>query len=229
MRNAAANLVIAVLAAVLCGFGASAWFTDQRERDFAEWEAYEEVLDTPRDRVRNAIEGVRKDGVHVAPDGRTMVDKAGEKRLERAIAARGADEVPVRVIVWQETNMGGSYLQTEEQLERALADDEPGVLIIWQGPESGDVMLTGGREGYPSFFHSGDFVGDPTSALIAGIDELEVNWTDEDNEFDYWGGTGGGIAAGVMIALGVLVGIGLLFWLVRTLTGGLLKLPGGWR
>ncbi|HEY9563101.1 MAG TPA: hypothetical protein VIR30_04950 [Nocardioides sp.] len=229
MRNAVANLVLAALAALLCGFGASAWFTDKREQEFAQWQAYEEVLDTPRDRVRNAIEGIRKDGVHVAPDGRTMVDEADEKRLEKAIAARGVDEVPVRVIVWQETNMGGSYLQTEEQLERALADDEPGVLVIWEGPESGDVMLTGGRDGYPFQFNTSDFVGDPTTALLAGIDQLTVTWHDDDSEFDYWGGTGGGIAAGVMIALGVLLGIGLFFWLVRTLTGGLLKLPGGWR
>src|SRR3546814_20112412 len=161
MRNAVANLVLAALAALLCGFGASAWFTDKREQEFAQWQAYEEVLDTPRDRVRNAIEGIRKDGVHVAPDGRTMVDEADEKRLEKAIAARGVDEVPVRVIVWQETNMGGSYLQTEEQRAGDLADEAQGVLAIWKGPESGTGVRVEVRRGYHVTCKPNNLCGQP--------------------------------------------------------------------
>ncbi|MDP3894407.1 hypothetical protein, partial [Nocardioides sp.] len=51
-------------------------------------------LPEPGDRVLRAVAELREDRVHVAPDGRPMLDEGAERDLERLIAAR---EVPVHV------------------------------------------------------------------------------------------------------------------------------------
>lgn len=226
MRSRLANLVLSLVVAAGAAVGAAYWTETSRERAVAEYAEQErEGPSAPRDRVRAAIEGVRADGVHVAPDGRSLLDRRDEKALEEALAGLA---IPVRVIFWRETTGGGAHLDTDRQLEEAFGD-ERSVLVVWEGPEEGQVVQTGGTGYVP--FGQFDFVGDPVAAITSAVDEIQADtyWhADRGPGSDYWGGVGGGIGAGALIATGVLLGLGLLWLLVVLVSRGRLKLPGRW-
>ncbi|WP_235735470.1 hypothetical protein [Nocardioides alcanivorans] len=179
------------------------------------------------DRVVNVLEGLADDGVYVAPDARTMLDEAGERKVAEAIAA---SETPVRVVVWTNTRFAGaSGFDIVQQLESGLEESgERGVYLIWEGPEKGTAD-TFGPYGYVSMSPYEDFAGDPAVTLpqlVAQVD-TEVRWSEPSEDFDYWGGVGGGIAAGALISVGALLGLGLAYGLIVLVTKR--RLPGGWK
>ncbi|KQY56515.1 MULTISPECIES: hypothetical protein [unclassified Nocardioides] len=179
------------------------------------------------DRVVNALAGLADDGVYVAPDARDMLDRAGEKRVARAVAAA---QTPVKVVVWTDTrHAGASGFDTVQQLEAGLAESgERGVYLIWQGPENGDIN-TFGPYGYLTMSPHDEFAGDPSVTLPRLVKRVdgEVRWPERDTESDYWGGVSGGIMAGALIGVGVLLGIGTLYGLFVGTTKR--RLPGTWR
>lgn len=217
------NLLLAAILAVALGAGAVAALTSWRQHLIDENPS--SSTSTPLDRVSHAIEGLRRDGVHVTRDGRSMLSVKDERRLEQRVAAA---DVPVRIVVWAPSRYAGANY-AREQVERAFADDEPGVAIIWEGPQQGSVFTTG-KKGYVSDLGTVDLVGEPSVALAAAVvTSQDVTWFQDHGNSDYWGGTGGGIAAGVLFAGCALVMLWVFAWVLRLLSGGSLRLPGRWR
>lgn len=180
------------------------------------------------DRVTNALAGLADDGVYVAPDGRDMLNRAGERKVAAAIAA---STEPIKVVVWTRTSFAGASLfDLRQQLEAGLAAaGGHGIYLIWEGPENGGLD-TYGKYGYISSISThDDFVGDPAVTiprLVKQVDE-QVHWSDDDGDFDYYGGVGGGITIGALMGAGILIGLALLYALIVALTKR--RLPGGWR
>ncbi|QIX25909.1 hypothetical protein ncot_04315 [Nocardioides sp. JQ2195] len=218
---------------VACGLGAgSAVLATQvlhdRRADAVSARAAALAPEARVDRVRHALDGLRDDGVNVAPDARDLLDPAGERKVARAIAA---STTPVKVVVWTETSFAGaSRFDLVQQLEAGLAEGGGhGVYLVWEGPEKG-TLDTYGRNGYISSISTHeDFAGDPAITiprLVRQVDE-QVEWTDTNEDFDYYGGVGGGIGIGALYAVGVLLGVGLVHGLIVLVTKR--RLPGGWR
>ncbi|WP_127479838.1 hypothetical protein [Nocardioides pantholopis] len=194
----------ALVLGLLAGAGSGgAVATSQDTRAVAEF--------PPGDRVRDAVAEIRDDGVHVAPDGRSMLDEAGEARVEAAVAA--ADRVPVRVIVWSESrHVGDDAMTVDAQLEAALGE-ERSLILVWQGPQTGRVLTTGGYA--YSGVYSNDFLGDPAATLPELIETAQqTEWREDEPS-----GSGGPIAAGV--ALGGMIGL--------TASGAALIVTWRWR
>ncbi|MDP3890316.1 hypothetical protein [Nocardioides sp.] len=95
-------------------------------------------LPEPGDRVLRAVAELREDRVHVAPDGRPMLDEEAERDLERLIAAR---EVPVHVVVWEPSWFAG-YSSPRTAARQILTElGTPAVVVLWQGVD-GSVAVT---------------------------------------------------------------------------------------
>lgn len=178
----------------------------------------EQTAREPGDRVQGAIAALREDPVYVAPDGRDMVSVEGERRLERLIADA---PVPVHVLVWESSHEAGPepYSFTlPDQLATELG--EPGIYIVWQGPEDVGVDVPEGKSlGWevPDL----EIAGDAETRLSEFITGLPASGTLEDAESnDYWGGVSGGIAAALlMVAAPTALGAYLLTGLARLATG----------
>lgn len=178
----------------------------------------EQTAREPGDRVQGAIAALREDPVYVAPDGRDMVSVEGERRLERLIAAA---PVPVHVLVWESSREAGPepYSFTlPEQLATELG--EPGIYIVWQGPEDVGVDVPEGKSlGWevPDL----EIVGDAETQLSEFVTGLPASGALEDAESnDYWGGVGGGIGAALlMVAAPTALGAYLLTGFARFATG----------
>lgn len=225
----ALSLLLALALGVAAAYGAAQGLTAWREHKIADNPGVE--LGEPGTRVAKAIAGVRADGVHVSPDGRSMVDRAGERRLEKAVAEA---TVPVRVIVWSPSTQDGDWLQETDHLREAFSGED-GLVIVWEGPEEGDVLETGGLADYydaprgeDAIEYPSDFLGDPVRRLTAGIRATDgMSWRERSS-------TDSAPPVPVAVGLGALIAapaIGLLLLLslgVRRAVGGRGRLPGGW-
>ena len=215
LRGALSLVVAGGLAAGSAVF-ATDWLHDHRAEQVAA--QAEPLLPENRvDRVVHALEGVADDGVYVAPDARAMLDEAGERKVAKAIARA-------------ETGLAGaSFYDLTQQLEAGLGDTgDHGVYFVWEGPEEGTIDLFGPMSGYLSMSPHDAFAGDPAVTLPKLIEQAdaEVDWRGRGKTNDYWGGRGGGIAAGALIGLGVLAGIGAVYGVLVWLTKR--RLPGSW-
>ena len=176
-----------------------------------------EVTDIePGDRVTAAVESLRTDDVYVPPDGRRMMSEEAERDLEAVIADAA---VPVHVVVWRASSEAGGepYSFT---LPEMFADQlgEPGVYVVWQGPEDADTAAeTGQRLDYdvPDLEDTGD-AATRISEFVAGLEEDSLI---PDDNSDYWGGVGGGIGAGVLFGGSIALGAWVLVGIVRAVTG----------
>jgi len=132
MRAALLRLVLALLLGAGAALGVLTWLEDADERAFG----------GAGDRVLAAVEGLRDDRVHVSDDGRPLLDEQGEAAIAAAIAER---DLPVYVVVWQESRAAGydSPNQAAEQMLHLL--DEPAVLVLWQGPDSSTTRTSPGH------------------------------------------------------------------------------------
>lgn len=202
---AVAALVLGLIAGAGSGLAVAAYQDDEISQEAGTVPGF-----PARDRVRDAVAELRADGVHVAPDGRAMLDAAGERQVEVAVAA--ADRVPVHVIVWaQSRDIGDDEITVDAQVEAALSE-ERSVIIVWQGPQKGRVLTTDGYA-YTGIFAQ-DFVGDPATTLPGLIETAQqTEWSEQQSS------AGGPIAAG--IGLGTMIGLitsGTVLvgtWLVR--------------
>lgn len=167
------------------------------------------VVAPPGDRVRAAIKELRVDRVHVNPDGRDMLDEAGEARLEAVLA----DSDPsLYVVVWAETDQAG-YSGTRQAIQQlATGVDPDGVFAIWQGPGSGDVDVL---DGYVYTYL--DLEGDAEARLT----ELAASVQGEEVE-DLGEGPREVVAGAVIGAMGGLAAYGVLMLVV-----GLVRLRRG--
>jgi hypothetical protein len=170
----------------------------------------------PGDRVEAAVDALRDSAVHVPPDGRAMLSAEAEERLEAVIAE---SPVPVHVVVWRSSREAGGEPYSFTLPEMIAAElGEPGVYVVWQGPEDADAEA---QPGHRLDYDVPDLepVGDPETRLtefVRGLDEESVV---EEEPWDYWGGVGGGIAAGLLIGGGIALAAWLLAGIVRAASG----------
>jgi len=172
----------------------------------------------PGDRVRAAIAGVRDDHVYVADDGRSMLSTAGEHHLQQVIGKR---RLPVYVVVWQPSRNAGydHYIEAAEQIVAGLP--APATVVLWQGPEDSTVQTS---EDYRIVEEDGihdepSYLGDADKRLTEWVDALPDRPLEPWDRFDYYGGTGGGIAFALVIGVPSLVGLWIVIGIVRRITG----------
>lgn len=231
MNPAVRGLVSVVVACVLAAGSAVFavhWLHDRRAEQVA---AQAEPLKAEHrvDRVVNALAGLADDGVYVAPDARDLLSAKAERKLAQAVAT---SQTPVKVVVWSQTRFAGvSMFDLRQQLESGLGEDgASGVYLIWEGPQDGNVDTYGPRGGYVDMSPHQEFVGDPAVTLprlVNRVDDDVTFYSARNSDSDYWGGTGGGIMAGVLIGLGVLLGVGCVYGVLVLITKR--RLPGTWR
>ena len=222
MKRVVVHLLIAFVVAGLVGVGAETTAERWRTNQISDHRA---ATQTPPDRVAHAVQGLRDDGVHVSPDGRSMLNRAGERQVARAIREA---TLPVRVVVWApSSNAGGRPFDVRAHFTKAYAD-ERGVVIIWEGPQAGQLFTTGQR-GWVDGYGTDDFAGDPATSLVEAVTRAQdVHWTSGDTS-GYWGGIGGAIAAGILFGCLGAAAFMLLLGLLRLFSRNRLRLPGGWR
>ncbi|CAN5367667.1 hypothetical protein BH11ACT8_BH11ACT8_27200 [soil metagenome] len=170
-----------------------------------------------------------EDGVVVSDDGRYLLDEAGERAVEEAVAA---SPERVFVVVWaSDQELGASEYEVVDVLGRRLVDDldlDRAVLYVWQGPEQGFVEELGDNGSVPGFSSASDFVGDPATTLPQAVAAVaDTDWYDSSGDSDYWGGVGGGTVLGVLIAGLVVLGMRGLVFFARVFGGD--PIPGRWR
>ena len=178
------------------------------------------------DRVRAAVAELREDRVHVPPDGRGLLDEAGERRLERLAAA---SDPAVHVVVWGRTTNAGYYDAREAAQQLAPRVGEDGIVVVWEGPGRGEVLSAGGDVvvgPYDLPFRS-DWLGDPETQLVRVLDELRGARIVPPGEDD--DSRSGDVVAGVTLAgvgyAGLLTFVGVRRWW----TGRPFLVPGPWR
>lgn len=223
------NAGAALLLGCVAGLGSAAVAHQvQQERTTAYEAARSMPLPPPSARLQAAIDEIRRDGVHVAPDARRLVDARAEAAIEEAAAAT---DNPVYTIVWTHSNEAGDgYEAVKDKLERAFAG-ERALVHVWEGPARGETVVVGavimnfGRDAQVGF------VGDPAVVLPRGVLAAEqADWREPfpDVEYDYWGGTGGAVAAGLLFAAVAIATLLLALALVGLRVRGRFGLPGRW-
>jgi hypothetical protein len=208
------RLVLGLLVSVLAGAGAGLVPALSMETDPVA------AVAPPGDRVQAAIDELRVDRVHVPVDGRSMLDEAGERRLEALLA----DSDPaIYVVVWAETTEAGygSPYDVVDQLGAAI--DPRAVMVVWEGPGRGDV---GALDGY--VYSSMAFEGDPEARVTELVEELRGQTIEPLDEE----GTGDVVGGGLLGAFGGAAAYGLLMTVVgcvRVARGRPFLVPGPWQ
>ena len=170
----------------------------------------------PGDRVLDAVAGLRDDRVHVTPDGRGMLDEAGEASIAAALAER---DLPVYVLVWEDSWFAGydHYIEAAEQVLDLL--EEPSVLVLWQGPDTSTTQVS---ERYMFRYDveadEPDYRGEAALRIPEWLAELP-DAPLERNDYDYYGGTIGGFLAGLLYGLPVVLGAWVVIGVLRLATG----------
>lgn len=225
-RTGLVQLVVAVAVGIAGGAAAVTVLDHERDTARAAYDAERDV--DPGDRLGEALTALRDDGVYVAPDGRGLVDEAGERQLEAAVAAQ---PIPVYVVVWApRPQIGLDGIALRDVLERQLPDEDSFV-VVWEGPQEGDVIDLGPRGGSLDLLSGpSDFVGDAADTVSAAIAELdEGDLYSGSSGDDYWGGVPGGTVIGLFLGSAVLGTLLLAARLLAHRRGRRRLLPGGWR
>lgn len=167
----------------------------------------------PGDRMRAAIQGVSERGLYIGPELRHLFTSEDIARAEQIIAAA---DVPLFVVWWAPTTEAGYYLIYDALAQlRAGVGREGLYAVVEPGGHTED-----GAIGYEKPYVFADTAGRPGPSLLRYVETMaaveperpEPPSTDSD---DYWGGPGGGFAAGLLF-----VGLGYpLLLLVVGLTG----------
>lgn len=162
------------------------------------------------DRVQAAVDGVRETGFYVGPELRDELTADQVADIEGIIA--GA-EVQLFVVWWDETYDAGynTPYAALDQLRVGVGEDGYYAVVT-----EGYVPLLE-SVGYASPYIDADGKGRPADALTRIVTEMAELPPSEESPpgpgSDYWGGTGGGIAAGLLFAglgyLGLLAVIGV--------------------
>jgi hypothetical protein len=167
---------------------------------------------TPGDRVQEAIDGVQPTGFYVGPELRGQLTADEVTKIEEIIASA---PVPLFVVWWADTADGGynTPYAALDQLRVGVGRDGF-YAVLTQG---GYPILAG--LGYDDPFVDADGKGRPAAALeryvteLAAVPRPEPETASGDEDWDYWGGPWGGIAAGLIFAaltyLGLLLVIGV--------------------
>jgi hypothetical protein len=162
----------------------------------------------PGDRVQHAIDGLRHDHFYVGPELRDRLTDAQFDAI--ADAAKQAD-TPTYVVWWDDAGGDGGFTGSFEANDQIMAAiDEDGFYAVVSNGGSADLDARGYRRPYVDRSLA---QGRPEVALLRFVDALaEAPREPEDGSSDYWGGPGGGLAAGALMAVPAFL---LLLLLVR--------------
>lgn len=180
----------------------------------------------PGDRARSIIETFRSgEHLYVGPEMSSLLTP---DQVEQVAAAAEAADPPVYVAL-VDSHLVAGYHGTHHLLAQLLEGvGEEAVYLVWDGqPRTGYSMTPPQLSGYLS----SEMTGKNDLALLRFIDavESEVTRVEPGERFDYWGGTGGGIAAGLlMVGLGYTL-VMLVVGTFRAVAGSSFRLPGRWR
>lgn len=167
------------------------------------------------DRVHAAVDGLRSSNIYVDPDVEGIVTSEEASRID---AAAKAARPEVFIVLWRGSSEAGYYLASQalEQIGEEL--DRPGYYIV-AGPgdiSSRDVGIDGEYVSASSVVNDGTGHAEGLLAAIAENDGRHYSEADTTGS-DYWGGTGGTIAAGVLfgvLAGSVLAGVLAAGWFI---------------
>ncbi|RYJ05174.1 MAG: hypothetical protein EON52_12940 [Actinomycetales bacterium] len=149
------------------------------------------------DRVQAAVDGVQDTGFYVGPELRGELTPDEVAGIERIIA--GA-EVPLYVVWWNEARDAGynTPYAALDQLRVGVGEDGYYAVVT-----EGYIPLLE-SVGYSTPYIDADGKGRPADALTRIATEMAELPPSVDSapgpRSDYWGGTGGGIAAGLLFA-----------------------------
>ncbi len=162
------------------------------------------------DRVQAAVDGVQETGFYVGPELRDELTPAEVDRIERVIA--GA-EARLFVVWWDQARDAGynTPYAALDQLRAGVGEDGYYAVVT-----EGYIPLLE-SVGYQSPYIDADGKGRPAEALTQIVREMAQIPPSEDTppgpRSDYWGGVGGGIAAGLLFGglayLGLLLVVGI--------------------
>lgn len=164
----------------------------------------------PGDRVQQAINALRTDHFYVGPE---LADRITPAQKAAIIAALKSAKTPSYLVYWDEASSNGGFYISFDALKQIMKGVGVNGLYSTVNEKLVSTDESQGVEpGYldPTVLHQRPAVG-----LLAYAQQMAASPnTPEGPSFDYWGGAGGGIAAGALFAglgyLGVLVAMGIL-------------------
>jgi hypothetical protein len=152
----------------------------------------------PGDRVRHAIDGLRRDHFYVGPELR---DRLTDTEFQAISDAAQQAATPTYVVWWDDVGSDGGFgagYEANDQIMAAIGEDGY-YAVVTNGRSSAELDAVGyDRPDVDSTLAQGR----PQVALLRFVKALgaaprEEEYTDSS---DYWGGPGGGLAAGALIA-----------------------------
>lgn len=158
----------------------------------------------PGDRVQAAIDGVRETGLYIGPELRDELTDAEVAEIEEIID--GA-EAPVFLVWWGGSSDAGYNTAYAALDQLRVGVGEKGYYAVVED----DYIPVLEAVGYATPYIDADGKGRPADALTRIATEMAALPPSEDTApgepSDYWGGPGGGIAAGLLFGLGGYLGL----------------------
>lgn len=171
------------------------------------------------ERARAAADGLDDSHVYVDP---SMAGVFSDEQLARIDDAAGASDPQAFVVIWPESRQAGYGPSRDvlRQIGRLL--DQPGLYLQVSPGEALEDVDVGIEAEYFSAYESPAEEWSSSDATALLLDKIAENdgrsyVVGEDTGSDYWGGTGGAIAAAVLLGTlgGGLVGtIALVVWII---------------
>lgn len=215
-RRAVAAWTAGLVLGPAAGVGTAAWVG----RTDATAPVTSTVVRPTGDRVQAAVDGVRADHFYAAPELR---DRLTTSQIS-AIAKLAADApTPTYVVYWGDMSYGryGGYRTDYEALDQLMAG--VGVRGHYAIVTDGGGTLTASRGLQDPFVDPDLAKGRPDAALTRYVTAFAAVPAEAGSSYsarseskggsDYWGGPGGGLAAGVLFAGGGFLVLMLLVWL----------------
>lgn len=216
-----AGWLIGAVVGVAVGSGAAVvvqdWQEDREAADVArraELFGRQDVVPPPGDAVRALVE----QDTFVAVDP-LLADRLPEEDRARAEEILAGSSVPARIayLSYPDSSDAGYTTGGAAAQWRETVGEEGHYVVLW---DTGSTEV--GAVGLEDHYVDTRTEGQPGPALVRLAEEM-ATWEAEPlptepaapNDFDYWGGTGGGIAAGALMgAFGVVPLFLLLRWYV---------------
>lgn len=194
-------ILIGLVLAVVTGVGAGLWAGRTPQQEPFDW--------PPSDRVQAAVQSLRTDPFYVAPEMRHLLTT--DQRSAISSALDRPEGLPLRLLFMHGTTDGGYYLDSDllDRLAEQLGDGLYAVV---------DERMEVTQRDYGvrvSYISDPGVKARPGDGLLSLAGEMANAPTRESTESDYWGGPGGGFAAGLLIAAGLSIPIALLWAIVR--------------
>jgi hypothetical protein len=168
------------------------------------------------DRVRAAAQALERDHFYAAPEVR---EQFTDSQYDAIVRAAKAAPTPVYVVFWADYGYDAGYLGDLEACDQlmALIGHKGYYAVVTQAGYGAQVDALGYE--VPSV-DDALAQGRPSAAMLRFVKALGDAPRERpysDSESDYWGGPGGGIAAGALMAVGGFFTLMLLVWLASLL------------